>query len=354
MPQWPLWCVVGSLMFACPVVAQEYAPDANTVLLLHLDDTTTEPYFGVLQDSSPNNIQGISAGCLTVPVPGKFGLAREWNPLQSCAGISVPGFHSELDFTTGPFTIELWFRTTRPTMPTSVQLVHRPSDYAYNLWLWCDSYPDRCGPLFYFGDGTHYAQVHAIMALNDGAWHHIAGVRDINEARLYVDGNLVGSADASQVGPLATRGSSITFAGSGWDGDLDEIRFSDKARTLAEFNVALQIGMNIRSGDGSNTINLKSAGVIPVTLLSTSSFDATTINPATVSLAGARVKLVGKSNKYLCQPEDVNGDGIADLVCKVETAQFMIEPGDSSAVLEAETYSGMRVRGEGSVRIVPD
>ena len=36
------------------------------------------------------------------------------------------------------------------------------------------------------------------------------------------------------------------------------------------------------------------------------------------------------------------------------TLRFMIEPGDSLAVLEAETVGGVSLRGEDSVRIVPD
>ena len=64
--------------------------------------------------------------------------------------------------------------------------------------------------------------------------------------------------------------------------------------------------------------------------------------------------MVGKSNKFLCHEEDVNGDGVVDLVCKVETVQFLIEVGDSVAVLEAKTFGGVEIRGEDSVRIVPD
>ncbi len=68
----------------------------------------------------------------------------------------------------------------------------------------------------------------------------------------------------------------------------------------------------------------------------------------------ARLIMIGKSNKLLCHDEDVNSDGLLDLVCQVETAQFMIEVGESVAVLEAETFDGTPIRGEDSIRIVPD
>jgi hypothetical protein len=50
----------------------------------------------------------------------------------------------------------------------------------------------------------------------------------------------------------------------------------------------------------------------------------------------------------------VNADGLDDLVCQVYTAQFMVEPGDTTAILEAYDLDGMKLRGEDSIRIVPD
>ena len=59
-------------------------------------------------------------------------------------------------------------------------------------------------------------------------------------------------------------------------------------------------------------------------------------------------------DRFSCHQEDVNADGLLDLVCRVETAQLMIEPGDSVAVLEAETFSAIPIRGEDTIRIVPE
>lgn len=115
-----------------------------------------------------------------------------------------------------------------------------------------------------------------------------------------------------------------------------------------------KVAIDIKPGSYPNSINLGSAGVVPVAILSSPTFDATQVNPATVSLAGAKVKLIGKGDKYACSAQDVNGDGLLDLVCNAVTAQFLIEPGDSVAVLEADTFGGQHVRGEDSIRIVPD
>lgn len=114
------------------------------------------------------------------------------------------------------------------------------------------------------------------------------------------------------------------------------------------------VTIDIKPGSYPNSINLSSAGVIPVAILSSATFDATTVDPTTVALAGASVKMVGKSDKHLCHEEDVDSDGSIDLVCQVETVQFIIESGESTAVLEAQTYDGTNINGKDSVNIVPD
>ncbi len=119
-------------------------------------------------------------------------------------------------------------------------------------------------------------------------------------------------------------------------------------------SVVMEVVIDIKPGSDPNSINLGSAGVIPVAILSSWTFDATTVDPETVALAGASVKMVGKSDKFLCSEKDVNGDNLVDLLCKVQTAEFMIETGDSMAVLEAQTWDGVSIRGEDTIRIVPD
>ena len=70
-------------------------------------------------------------------------------------------------------------------------------------------------------------------------------------------------------------------------------------------------------------------------------------------LQGATVKLVGKAQRPQCSSEDVNGDGLMDLICHVSTQEFQIESGATIAVLEAKTRSDMAIRGADSIRIVP-
>jgi len=111
-----------------------------------------------------------------------------------------------------------------------------------------------------------------------------------------------------------------------------------------------------RRGDRGppNTINLSAAGVIPVAIISTNTFNApAAVNPETLTLDCAKVKVAGKSDKFLCQSQDVNHDGLPDLVCQFEN-ELNAQIGDSIAVLEGFTTNGTFIRGQDSLSIVPD
>jgi hypothetical protein len=119
-------------------------------------------------------------------------------------------------------------------------------------------------------------------------------------------------------------------------------------------NLGIDVSLDIKPGSSQNTINLSSAGVIPVAVLSTPTFSAKTIDPDTLFLAGAPVGVAGKSGKFLCQTRDVNWDNLDDLVCDFDTAQFLIHTGDTLAELVGKTFSGVAIRGQDIIRIVPD
>lgn len=111
------------------------------------------------------------------------------------------------------------------------------------------------------------------------------------------------------------------------------------------------VRIDIKPGSFPNSINLGTGGTIPIAILSRPGFDATTVDPTTVTLAGAEVKLKGKGTP-MAEQEDVNGDGLPDLVVHVETEALQLSDGDTVAVLEGETFSGSQVMGADSVRVV--
>lgn len=118
--------------------------------------------------------------------------------------------------------------------------------------------------------------------------------------------------------------------------------------------VPIEVSIDIKPGSFPNSINLGSHGLIPVAILSSETFDATMVNPETVELAGAGVDVRGKSNNFMAHEEDVNGDGLVDLVVQVATEN--LEPDsfqDGDAVLTGSTYDGRVFEGTDEIRIVP-
>ncbi len=115
----------------------------------------------------------------------------------------------------------------------------------------------------------------------------------------------------------------------------------------------LVVEIDIKPGSYPNTINLGSQGVIPVAVLSSADFNATTVDPTSVQLSGAGVAVRGQG-KSLAHVEDVNGDGLFDLVCQVETEN--LDPGafqGGEAILTGETFDGTPIEGRDEIVIVP-
>jgi predicted extracellular nuclease len=126
---------------------------------------------------------------------------------------------------------------------------------------------------------------------------------------------------------------------------------SDHDPGLGRFGIARTVLVDIRPLSDDNIINLRSRLLLPVAIFSTPEFDATTINPQTVTLAGAPVaRLFGIP---LAVRVDVNRDGLRDWLLSFEPRDLQLTPSSTEAVLEGQTFAGFRVRGSDSVRILP-
>ena len=138
---------------------------------------------------------------------------------------------------------------------------------------------------------------------------------------------------------------------------LDEVRIGDLpvepvVVVVTDETVVRRVEIDIKPGSSPNSINLGSHGVIPVAILTTEQFDATTVDPDTVELAGATIAIRGNGKRYLSSQEDVDGDGDIDLVLHVETENLTLETGATDAVLTGETYGGDPITGSDEMVIV--
>jgi hypothetical protein len=137
-----------------------------------------------------------------------------------------------------------------------------------------------------------------------------------------------------------------------FDNGSDDIFYGEGR---VEILAAIDVEIDIKPGSFPNSINLCSKGKVPVAIFSTPEFDATTIDPRTVTLAGARVAVKGKGkrNRLMASFEDKNDDGLMDLVIHVYTRALQISKSDKIAVLEGATYDNTPIIGSDSIRIVP-
>jgi hypothetical protein len=77
-------------------------------------------------------------------------------------------------------------------------------------------------------------------------------------------------------------------------------------------------------------INLSAHGTVPVAILSSASFDATRIDPASVEFA--RAPIARKPNGApMAAAEDVDGDGLPDLVLHFQTSALQLSGDGSTA-----------------------
>ncbi len=114
----------------------------------------------------------------------------------------------------------------------------------------------------------------------------------------------------------------------------------------------ISVQIDFKPGSCSNKMNLDKRGVTPVAVLTTEGFDAMTVDPATVELAGAPVVARSKTAGLVTAPEDVDGDGDIDLILHVDTQMLQLDGMSTEATLTGQTCDGQAVEGSDSVVII--
>jgi probable HAF family extracellular repeat protein len=148
-------------------------------------------------------------------------------------------------------------------------------------------------------------------------------------------GNKSGASDINNLGQIA--GFSMTTEGD---------------KHLCLWVPVQNVEIDIKPGSYPNSINLGSKGTIPVAIFSSETFDATNIDPSTISMADAAVKVKGNGTS-MATSEDVNSDGLLDLVVHVETQGLNLTEGDTEVELIGQTFDGLEIRGIDTIRVVP-
>jgi hypothetical protein len=137
---------------------------------------------------------------------------------------------SEFTLPDGPMTIECWFNADSYSGRTGLVTKTENSDYGI--------FVSNGQPGFSIFLGNRYTDVRADgPILETGVWHHVAGVYDGAESRLYVDGKLIAS--DTRAAPRRTNDLPLILGGdvagggramSFFDGQIDAFRLSSTAR----------------------------------------------------------------------------------------------------------------------------
>jgi len=213
----------------------------------------------------------------------------------------------------------------------------------------------------------------------EGEFIHPTGIAVDADGFVYVTDSgkpaAVGGAHSDRVQKFDGDGNFVTQWGSEGD-DEDQFRLPHGVATGADglvyvsdtnnhriqlFGPAVtSVAIAIKPPSGSTaSINLKSKGLIPVAILTTSTaagdavdFDplhpVDGVDPESVLFAGA-----AKAHKSpLGHWQDVDGDGDTDLVLHFRTQETGITCGATEALLTGETHSGKAIEGSGLIRTV--
>ena len=253
------------------VAAEVRAVRARTDAIAALDrgggvlfyDFAEAPADGVVADRSGNGHDGAASGCAWTSA-GRFhggAMAFDSNADSVNAG-------TDLDFPAWErYTVSLWFRHDGGG-DKGPQYGHKmldKTDWYHDWHLHLHPPGQEGGGAGEIGLTLYEARREAGFADNsrnyaDGAWHHVAVVRDGTYGEFWVDGTLHSSTSTDMMSvtnsaPVCVGNSysGDSFQRKGWHGLLDEIRIFDRALSMDEVRAlhaegALRLGVYFDGG----------------------------------------------------------------------------------------------------------
>ncbi len=142
--------------------------------------------------------------------------------------------------------------------------------------------------------------------------------------------------------------------GGGWnDGKLNNMGYTAYGMVeVVPGSVSLEVILDIRPGNESSPINLKSKGVLPVTILGSEELDVSQIDLSSLLLAGASPQERGNSGQ-VASIVDQNGDSVLDLNLKFDLEEMDIAADASELFLTGLLLDGTAIEGADAIRMVP-
>jgi len=206
-------------------------------------------------DSSGNEHTGSLTGVAEDEwVPGKFGSALDLDGDNDYVDVT-----SHIDFQTQRPTVEAWIKSDDAT--SFHQVVNYGVGGANRGWTLITN---GTSIQFTVRDGSSaYTAQSAFGTVNQGEWHHLAGIYDGSDVKVYVDG-IVGTTTTSFTGsidytspPTLSMGVNDS-AGNDFDGKVDDVRVYNYARTQGQIIEDMNAGHPVPGSPiGSASLHLK-------------------------------------------------------------------------------------------------
>lgn len=242
----PFWIASDELGKQVSVMYSEnayanYESDANTLGLWHMNETTENTCSGGEDacDSSSSANHGTANAVLTV-VDGKYDMARSFDGAPTTSTTPEYLDITDIDFaSTDSWTLSFWAKPDSsyqyPMMPFGDKNLADPMIFL--------STGSELTPKFRADDGT-YVGTPATSKGSFDEWNHYVFTYDNGSVNVYWNGQLTGS---------GTKSSTMSFDTIGWgytnstlyysyDGEMDEVRIDNIARTETEVRQAYEIG----------------------------------------------------------------------------------------------------------------
>ena len=230
-----------------------YASDA----VLYYDFAVETPTSGVVKDASGSDYDGVAEGCAW-EADGRFA----GGAMAFSGNNSAVVMYRAPDFTTWErYSASLWFLHDgggdRGPQYGHKILDRTTVDHDWHLSLLPENPQGAEGVI-----GLHLYEANRRTSLTDasrswcdGAWHHVAVIRDGGHGELWIDGvrravteNMFGVRNAGTL-CLGNSRSADRHQRKGWSGLLDEVRIFDRPLTPTEIVRLAERGVVVENGD---------------------------------------------------------------------------------------------------------
>ena len=198
---------------ACTTDTVQVLGDTSCIAYYKMSDATDETGS---YDGTPTNVN--------FNVAGKFGNAGEFN--GSSSYVLAPSF---MPTGSNPRSASAWVKTT--VSNANMTILFYGSESSNNAFIF-RVINGQLGVAFWANDHDFTA-----TGLTDGNWHHVVATYDGSLAKLYLDGNLIGTGSA---GAVSTSSANLAIGAYNngvdalFNGSIDQVRIFNRAITATE------------------------------------------------------------------------------------------------------------------------